>query len=46
MPHGLTTGKNVLDMIRELRESCKDSAKLSLETRKHREMVVEWLEKM
>jgi hypothetical protein len=44
--HGLATGKNVLDMIRELRENCEDSNRESPETREQREMVVGWREGM
>ena len=38
--HGLATGKNVLDMIRELRENCEDSGRESPETREQRGMMV------
>jgi hypothetical protein len=38
--HGLTTGKNVLDMIRDLRKDSEDSGRESPETREQREMVV------
>jgi protein tyrosine phosphatase len=38
--HGLATGKNVLDMIRDLRKDSEDSGRQSPETREQREMVV------
>jgi predicted protein tyrosine phosphatase len=44
--HGLATGKNVLDMIRDLRKDTEDSARMSPETREQREMVVGWQMKM
>jgi protein-tyrosine phosphatase len=40
--HGLATGKNVLDMIRELRKDTEDSARISPETREQSGMVVAW----
>jgi hypothetical protein len=40
--HGLATGKNVLDMIRDLRRDTEDSGRESPETREQREMVVGW----
>ena len=40
--HGLATGKNVLDMIRDLRKDTEDSDRQSPETREQREMVVGW----
>ena len=42
--HGLATGKNVLDMIRDLRKDTEDSGRESPETREQREMVVGWRE--
>lgn len=42
--HGLATGKNVLDMIRELRKDTEDSGRKSPETREQRQMVVGWRE--
>jgi hypothetical protein len=44
--HGLATGKNVLDMIMNLRKDCEDSGRESPETRKQRQMVLGWLEEM
>ena len=44
--HGLATGKNVLDMIRDLRKDSEDSDRQSPETREQREMVVGWQEDM
>ena len=38
--HGLATGKNVLDIIRDLRKDSEDSARMSPETREQRRMVV------
>jgi hypothetical protein len=38
--HGLATGKNVLDMIRNLRKDCEDSGRKSPETKEQRGMVV------
>jgi Polymorphic toxin system, DSP-PTPase phosphatase len=43
--HGLASGKNVLDMIRDLRKDTEDSDRRSPETREQREMVFEWLER-
>jgi protein tyrosine phosphatase len=40
--HGLATGKNVLEMIRDLRKDSEDSGRESPETREQREMVVGW----
>ena len=40
--HGLATGKNVLDMIRDLRKDSEDSDRESPETREQREMGMEW----
>jgi protein-tyrosine phosphatase len=40
--HGLATGKNVLDIIRDLRKDTEDSRRESPETREQREMVVGW----
>jgi protein tyrosine phosphatase len=40
--HGLATGKNVLDIIRDLRKDSEDSDRKSPETREQREMVVGW----
>ena len=40
MWHGLASGKNVLDMIRDLRKDTEDSGRESPETREQREMVV------
>jgi protein-tyrosine phosphatase len=40
--HGLATGKNVLDIIRDLRKDSEDSDRGSPETRGQREMVVGW----
>ena len=40
--HGLATGKNVLDMIRDLRKDSEDSGRQSPETREQRKMVVGW----
>jgi hypothetical protein len=42
--HGLTTGKNLLDMIRYLRKDTGDSDRMSPETRGQREMLVGWRE--
>ena len=44
--HGLATGKNVLDMIRELRKDTEDSGRESPETREQRQMVVGWRERI
>jgi protein tyrosine phosphatase len=44
--HGLATGKNVLDMIRDLREGTEDSKRVSPEMREQREMVVGWREQL
>ena len=44
--HGLVTGKNVLDMIRDLRRDTEDSGRVSPEMRKQREMVVGWREQL
>jgi protein tyrosine phosphatase len=44
--HGLATGKNVLDMIRDLRRETEDSGKGSPEMREQREMVVGWREQL
>jgi protein tyrosine phosphatase len=41
--HVLATGKNALEMIRDLRKDTKDSGKQSPETRGQRGMVVGWL---
>jgi hypothetical protein len=43
--HGLATGKNVLDMIKNLRKDTGDSERQSPETRERREMVVGWRER-
>ena len=43
--HGLATGKNVLDMIRDLRKDYEDSGRESPETREQRKMVVGWRER-
>jgi hypothetical protein len=43
--HGLATGKNVLDMIRDLRRDTEDSGRESPETREQREMVLGWQER-
>ena len=43
--HGLASGKNVLDMIRDLRKDTEDSDRRSPETREQREMVMEWMER-
>jgi protein-tyrosine phosphatase len=40
MRHGLATGRNVLEMIRDLQKDCEDSGRESPETREQREMVV------
>ena len=40
--HGLATGKNVLEMIRDLRKDSEDSGRESPETREQRQMVVGW----
>jgi hypothetical protein len=40
--HGLASGKNVLDRIRELRKETEDSERDSPETNEQREMVVGW----
>jgi predicted protein tyrosine phosphatase len=40
--HVMATGKNVLDMIRDLRRDTEDSGRESPETREQREMVVGW----
>jgi len=40
--HGLATGKNVLDMIRDLRKDSENSERVSPETRDQRGMVVGW----
>jgi protein-tyrosine phosphatase len=40
--HGLATGKNVLDMIRDMRKDSEGSDRGSPETREQREMVVGW----
>ena len=40
--HGLATGKNVFDTIRELRKDTKDSDRQSPETREQRKIVVGW----
>jgi hypothetical protein len=40
--HGLATGKNVLDIIINLRKYTEDSGRESPETREQREMVVRW----
>jgi protein tyrosine phosphatase len=42
--HGLATGKNVLEMIRELRKDCEDADRQSPETGEQRGMVVGWEE--
>jgi hypothetical protein len=42
--HGLTTGKNVLEMILKLRENCEDEGRRSPETSEQRDMVVGWQE--
>jgi protein-tyrosine phosphatase len=39
--HGLATGKNVLDMIRDLQKDTENSGRESPETREQRQMVVE-----
>ena len=44
--HGLATGKNVLEMIRNLRKDCEDSGRQSPEMREQREMVVRWQTEM
>ena len=44
--HGLANGKNVLDMIRDLRKDSEDSGRKSPETREQREMVVGWQKRM
>jgi hypothetical protein len=44
--HGLATGKNVIDMIKNLRKDCEDADRRSPEKREQREMVVGWLEEM
>jgi protein tyrosine phosphatase len=41
--HGLATGKNVLDMISDLRKDSEDIERESPETRDQRGMVVGWL---
>jgi hypothetical protein len=43
--HGLATGKNVLDIIGDLRKDIENSDKQSPETREQREMVVGWEKK-
>ena len=40
--HGLPTGKNVLDIIRDLRKDCEDSGRQSPETREQRQMMMGW----
>jgi len=40
--HGLATGKNVLDIIRDLRKDTEDSERESPETGEQRKMVVGW----
>jgi hypothetical protein len=40
--HGLATGKNVLEMIRDLRKDTEDSDRQSPETREQRKMLVGW----
>jgi protein-tyrosine phosphatase len=40
--HGLATGKNMLEMIKDLRENCEDSGRQPPETREQRKMVVGW----
>jgi len=42
MRHGLAIGKNVLEMIMDLRKNCDDAERRSPETREQREMVVGW----
>lgn len=42
--HGLATGKNVFDMIRDLRKDVEDSGRESPETREQRKMVMNWLQ--
>lgn len=44
MRHGLATGKNVLEMIRDLRKDCEDARRQSPETREQQKMVVWWQE--
>lgn len=44
--HGLVTGKNALEMIRDLRKDTEDSARQSPETREQREMVVGWKDRI
>jgi hypothetical protein len=39
---GLADGKNVLDIIRDLRKDCQDSGRESQETREQREMLMGW----
>ena len=43
--HGLATGKNVLELIGDLRKDSEDSGRESPETREQREMVVGWQER-
>jgi hypothetical protein len=40
--HNLATGKNVLEMIKNLRKDSEDSGRESPETREQRQMVVRW----
>jgi hypothetical protein len=40
--HGLATGKNVLDIIRDLRKDTEDSGRQSPETREQRKIVIGW----
>jgi len=44
--HGLATGKNVLEMIKDLRKDTEDSSRQSPETAEQREMVVGWQKKL
>jgi protein tyrosine phosphatase len=44
--HGLTTGKNVLEMIKELRKDCEDADRRSPETKEQMAMVMGWQRRM
>jgi protein-tyrosine phosphatase len=44
--HGLATGKNVLDMTRELRKDSEDIGRESPGTREQRQLIVGWRERV
>ena len=44
--HGLANGKNVLDIIRDLRKDSEDSDRRSPETREQLKLVVRWQKKL